>query len=42
VPEWNGLDTSIRLTTGAYQVAVVAQDAAGRVIGRSVPVTVSN
>ena len=40
--EWNGLDTSIQLTTGAHQVAVVAQDAAGRVIGRSVPVTVGN
>ena len=40
--EWNGLDTSIRLTTGAHQVAVVAQDAGGRVIGRSAPVTVGN
>jgi hypothetical protein len=40
--EWNGLDTSIRLTTGADQVAVLAQDAAGRVIGRSAPVTVDN
>jgi hypothetical protein len=38
--DWNGLDTAITLTTDARHVAVVAQDGAGRLIGRSLPVTI--
>jgi hypothetical protein len=38
---WNGLDTSVALTTDATQVAVVAEDAAGRQLGRSSPVAVA-
>jgi hypothetical protein len=40
--DWNGLDTSITVKTGAPLVAVVAQDAAGRLIGRSSPVAIDN
>jgi hypothetical protein len=40
--DWNGLDTAIKLTTDAHHVAVVAQDAHGRLIGRSLPVIVGN
>jgi hypothetical protein len=40
--DWNGLDTAITLPSDAHQVAVVAQDAHGRLIGRSSPVSVSN
>jgi len=39
---WNGLDTTVTLTTGAEQVAVVAEDAGGRLIGRSFPVAVTH
>jgi hypothetical protein len=39
--EWNGLDTTVTLTTDADHVAVVAEDAAGRLIGRSAPVRVT-
>jgi Arylsulfotransferase (ASST) len=39
--DWNGLDTTVTLTTDAHHVAVVAEDAAGRLIGRSAPVRVS-
>ncbi len=39
--DWNGLDTTVSLTTDASQVAVVAEDAAGRLVGRSVPVGVT-
>jgi hypothetical protein len=38
--DWNGLDTAITLTTEARHLAIVAQDRAGRLIGRSLPVTV--
>jgi hypothetical protein len=36
--DWNGLDTSIQLTTGAAEISVVAVDRAGHVLGRSAPV----
>jgi Arylsulfotransferase (ASST) len=38
--DWNGLDTSITLTTAADHVAVIAQDAAGRVLERSAAVAI--
>ena len=38
--DWNGLDTSITLGSGARHVAVVAQDARGRLIGRSIATVV--
>jgi len=38
---WNGLDTPITLQSDARQVAVVAEDAHGRLIGRSAPTVVS-
>jgi hypothetical protein len=38
---WNGLDTAVTLTTEAEHVAVVAEDAGGRLIGRSLPVAVT-
>jgi Arylsulfotransferase (ASST) len=37
--DWNGLDTAIQLTTDAREVAVVAQDRSGRLIGRSAPIS---
>jgi len=37
---WNGLDTTLTVRTNAKQIAVVAQDANGRLIGRSDPVPV--
>jgi hypothetical protein len=40
--EWNGLDTSITLESDARHVAVVAQDARGRLIGRSISTAVSH
>jgi hypothetical protein len=40
--DWNGLDTGITVTTSARHVAVVGQDAAGRLIGRSAPVTIGD
>jgi hypothetical protein len=39
--DWNGLDTSITLQSDARHVAVVAQDARGRLIGRSTATVVS-
>jgi hypothetical protein len=36
--DWNGLDTTITITSDARQVAVVAQDDDGRLVGRSEPV----
>jgi hypothetical protein len=39
--EWNGLDTSITLQSDAQHVAVVAEDAHGRLIGRSISTVVS-
>jgi hypothetical protein len=41
VADWNGLDTSIPLGLEVNEVAVVAQDRAGRLIARSAPVTVA-
>jgi hypothetical protein len=40
--DWNGLDTSITLPSNAQEVAVVAQDARGRLLGRSSAVSVSD
>ena len=40
--DWNGLDTAITLTTDTEHISVVAQNADGRLIGRSEPVAVSN
>jgi len=40
--EWNGLDTSITLQSDAQHVAVVAQDAHGRLIGRSTSTVVTH
>ncbi len=40
--EWNGLDTAITLESDAQHVAVVAQDARGRLIGRSSSTVVSH
>ena len=40
--DWNGLDTVVEVRTDAQQIAVVAEDAEGRFIGKSLPVTVSN
>jgi hypothetical protein len=39
--EWNGLDTSITLQSDAQHVAVIAQDAHGRLLGRSTSALVS-
>jgi hypothetical protein len=39
--DWSGLDTAITLRTDATEIAVVAQDREGRLIGRSVPVAVT-
>jgi hypothetical protein len=39
--DWNGLDTSVTLQSDARHVAVVAQDAHGRLLGRSAPTVVS-
>lgn len=33
--DWSGLDTSINIATRARQIAVIAEDAQGRVLGRS-------
>lgn len=38
--DWNGLDTTLTLHTNVKSVAVVAQDALGRIVGRSQPVAV--
>jgi hypothetical protein len=39
--DWNGLDTSVTLTTNASHVAVIAQARDGRLIGRSAAVAIS-
>jgi hypothetical protein len=39
--EWNGVDTTINVTTDAHQLAVVAQDESGALVGRSEAVEVS-
>jgi hypothetical protein len=39
--DWSGLDTTINLQSDAHDVAVVAQDARGRLIGRSSSTAVS-
>jgi hypothetical protein len=39
--DWNGLDTTIAVSTRAAEVAVVAVDEAGRELGRSPPVAVA-
>ena len=38
--DWNGLDTSITIRSDARNVAVVAQDARGRLLGRSTSIVV--
>ena len=40
--EWNGLDTTITLRSDAQHVAVVAEDAHGRLIGRSASTVVTH
>jgi Arylsulfotransferase (ASST) len=41
VGAWNGLDTTITLHTDAKEIAVVAQDREGRLVGRSASVAVT-